>query len=104
MLIRYGYEISITCPQPTPLVCLLAVHEERKADIRVPESVFTVPEVATTTYLDLFGNRCRRLVAPAGDLTLGATRRSRMTASSIPCCPAPAKCRSPNCRTIAWST
>jgi transglutaminase-like putative cysteine protease len=70
MLIRYGYEISITCPQPTPLVCLLAVHEERKADIRVPESVFTVPEVATSTYLDLFGNRCRRLVAPAGDLTL----------------------------------
>jgi transglutaminase-like putative cysteine protease len=70
MLIRYGYEISITCPQPTPLVCLLAVHEERKADIRVPESVFTVPEVAMTTYLDLFGNRCRRLVAPAGDLTL----------------------------------
>jgi transglutaminase-like putative cysteine protease len=70
MLIRYGYEISITCPQPTPLVCLLAVHEEHKADIRVPESVFTVPEVATSTYLDLFGNRCRRLVAPAGDLTL----------------------------------
>jgi transglutaminase-like putative cysteine protease len=70
MLIRYGYEISITCPQPTPLVCLLAVHEERKADIRVPETVFTVPDTATTTYLDLFGNRCRRLVAPAGDLTL----------------------------------
>ena len=59
MLIRYGYEISITCPQPTPLVCLLAVHDDRKADIRVPESVFTVPEVATSTYLDLFGNRCR---------------------------------------------
>jgi transglutaminase-like putative cysteine protease len=70
MLIRYGYEISITCQQPTPLVCLLAVHEERKADIRVPETVFTVPDTATTTYLDLFGNRCRRLVAPAGDLTL----------------------------------
>ena len=46
MLIRYGYEISITCPQPTPLVCLLAVHEERKADIRVPETVFTVPDIA----------------------------------------------------------
>ena len=70
MLIRYGYEISISCPQPTPLVCLLAVHEERKADIRVPETVFTVPDTATTTYHDLFGNRCRRLVAPAGDLTL----------------------------------
>jgi transglutaminase-like putative cysteine protease len=70
MLIRYGYEISITCPQPTPLVCLLAVHEERKPDIRVPETVFTVPDIPTTTYRDLFGNRCRRLVAPAGDLTL----------------------------------
>ena len=70
MLIRYGYEISINCPQPTPLVCLLAVHEERKPDIRVPETVFTVPDIPTTTYLDLFGNRCRRLVAPAGDLTL----------------------------------
>ena len=70
MLIRYGYEITINCPQPTPLVCLLAVHEERKADIRVPETVFTVPDTPTTTYLDLFGNRCRRLVAPAGDLTL----------------------------------
>ena len=70
MLIRYGYEISITCPQPTPLVCLLAVHQERKPDIRVPETVFTVPDIPTTTYLDLFGNRCRRLVAPAGDLTL----------------------------------
>jgi transglutaminase-like putative cysteine protease len=70
MLIRYGYEISISCQQPTPLVCLLAVHEERKPDIRVPETVFTVPDIPTTTYLDLFGNRCRRLVAPAGDLTL----------------------------------
>ena len=70
MLIRYGYEISINCQQPTPLVCLLAVHEERKPDIRVPETVFTVPDIPTTTYLDLFGNRCRRLVAPAGDLTL----------------------------------
>jgi transglutaminase-like putative cysteine protease len=70
MLIRYGYEITLTCAQPTPLVCLLSVHEDRKADIRVPETIFTMPEVPTTTYHDLFGNRCRRLVAPAGDLTL----------------------------------
>ena len=70
MLIRYGYEISLTCAQPTALVCLLSVHEDRKADIRVPETIFTMPEVPTTTYHDLFGNRCHRLVAPAGDLTL----------------------------------
>jgi transglutaminase-like putative cysteine protease len=70
MLIRYGYEITLTCPQPTPLVCLLSVHEDRAADIRAPESTFTMPEVPTSTYHDLFGNLCRRLVAPAGDLTM----------------------------------
>jgi transglutaminase-like putative cysteine protease len=70
MLIRYGYEITLTCKQPTALVCLLSVHEDRTADIRVPETLFTIPDVATTTYRDLFGNRCRRLVAPAGDLTI----------------------------------
>ena len=70
MLIRYGYEITLNCAQPTVLVCLLSVHQERMADMRVPETFFTIPEVLTTTYLDLFGNRCRRLVAPVGDLTL----------------------------------
>ena len=70
MFIRYGYEITVTCPQPTALVCLLSVHDDRAADIRVPESTFTMPDVPTTTYRDLFGNRCRRLVAPVGDLTI----------------------------------
>ena len=70
MLIRYGYEITLHCQQPTALVCLLSVHEDRAADIRVPETTFTTPEVPTTTYRDLYGNRCRRLVAPAGDLTM----------------------------------
>jgi hypothetical protein len=70
MLIRYGYEITLTCAQPTALVCLLSVHEDRTSDIRAPETIFTMPEVPTTAYHDLFGNRCRRLVAPAGDLTL----------------------------------
>jgi transglutaminase-like putative cysteine protease len=70
MLIRYGYEITLTCTQPTAMVCLLSVHDDRKADIRVAEKVFTTPDVPTTTYRDLFGNRCRRLVAPVGDLTM----------------------------------
>src|ERR1700735_3079472 len=70
MLIRYGYEIAINCPQPTAMVCLLSVSEDRKADIRVAEKVFTTPIIPTTTYLDTFGNRCRRLVAPAGDFAI----------------------------------
>jgi transglutaminase-like putative cysteine protease len=70
MLIRYGYEITLTCTQPTALVCLLSVHEDRAADIRVPETTFTAPGVPVSLYHDLFGNRCRRLVAPAGDLMI----------------------------------
>ncbi|TWG53164.1 transglutaminase family protein [Aminobacter sp. J44] len=70
MLIRYGYEITLTCQQPTALVCLLSVHEDRAADIRVPETTFTTPDIPVSTYKDLFGNRCLRLVAPAGDLTM----------------------------------
>ncbi len=70
MLIRYGYEIAINCPQPTPMVCLLSVSEDRKADMRVAEKVFTTPIIPTTTYLDTFGNRCRRLVAPVGDFAI----------------------------------
>ncbi|NTF90098.1 transglutaminase family protein [Agrobacterium rhizogenes] len=70
MLIRYGYEMTLTCQQPTALVCLLSVHDDRAADIRAPETVFTIPDVPTSTYHDLFGNRCLRLVAPVGDLTI----------------------------------
>ena len=70
MLIRYGYEITLTCTQPTAMVCLLSMHDDHTQAIRIPEKVFTTPIIPTTTYLDLFGNRCRRLVAPVGDLTL----------------------------------
>src|ERR1700693_2168470 len=75
MLIRYGYEITVNCAQPTPMVCLLSVSDDRKADIRVAEKVFTTPIISTTTYLDTFGNRCRRLVAPAGDFAIWGDAR-----------------------------
>jgi transglutaminase-like putative cysteine protease len=70
MLIRYGYDITVTCTQPTPMVCLLEIRDDREADIRSPEQVVTNPSVPTTTYSDLFGNTCRRFVAPAGDFSI----------------------------------
>jgi len=70
MLIRYGYEITVNCGQPTPMVTLLSIREEREADIRSPERFTTEPPIPTATYRDLFGNVCRRLIAPVGDLTL----------------------------------
>jgi len=70
MLIRYGYDITVNCLQPTPMVCVLSIHAERAGDLLAPEQVATTPVVPTTTYRDLFGNLCRRFVAPAGDFQL----------------------------------
>jgi transglutaminase-like putative cysteine protease len=70
MLIRYGYDITVTCAEPTPMLCFLTVHEDRAADIRSAEKVVTTPDVAMTRYRDLFGNVGRRFVAPAGDFSI----------------------------------
>jgi hypothetical protein len=34
MHIRYGYELTFTCPQPTMMVCLLDAHRERSQELR----------------------------------------------------------------------
>ncbi|MBC2860359.1 transglutaminase family protein [Stappia sp. 28M-7] len=70
MIIRCGYEIRLECTQPTALVCLMSIDKDREADIREPETLSTSPDVTTTTYRDLFGNTCRRLMAPAGEFTI----------------------------------
>lgn len=48
------------------MVCLLTLRDERRADLRSAETVITSPQVPTSLYHDLFGNTCRRFVAPAG--------------------------------------
>jgi transglutaminase-like putative cysteine protease len=72
MLIRYGYEITVNCWQPTAMVLQLSIRDERAGDIVKPEAFTTNPPVETTLYKDLFGNVCRRLIAPAGDFTFSA--------------------------------
>lgn len=70
MLVRYGYEIGLTCSAETPLICLLSVHPDLMRDLRTPESFFATPDVPSSTYMDLHGNRGRRLTAPAGDIQI----------------------------------
>lgn len=75
MLIKYGYGIAIALPQPTPLVTLLDVREERRGDVTEESDFVTTPQVPVSIYRDQFGNMCRRTVAPTGDfaITLGGT-------------------------------
>lgn len=70
MLIRYGYDITVTCTEATPMVGLLTVRDDHAADLRKAETLVTTPPIPSSTYRDLFGNHCRRFVAPAGDLQL----------------------------------
>jgi len=66
MLIRLGYEIAIECSQPTPLISLLEIHSDRQPDVKRQTRVLTSPNVPSRGYRDLFGNSCRRFVAPSG--------------------------------------
>ncbi len=78
MHIRYGYRIDVLCNVPTPVIMMLDVHAERRGDLTQPDD----PRVASyltgavqadvTSYQDKFGNICRRVVAPAGGITIEA--------------------------------
>ena len=66
MLIRYGYDITVSCPQDTPMITMMTLRDERRDDLRMQGGLTTSPPVPSTVYRDLFGNTCRRFVAPAG--------------------------------------
>jgi transglutaminase-like putative cysteine protease len=70
MLIRLGYDIRFDIPSPTAIVALLNIHPSRVDDLREPDEVRTSPELRTTSYVDCFGNRCCRLLAPQGAIQL----------------------------------
>jgi transglutaminase-like putative cysteine protease len=52
------------------MLLMLHVRPERNADLDTPEILVASPSVPYRTYLDRFGNRCTRLVAPPGTLRL----------------------------------
>ena len=70
MKIRLGYDIAFETPQEVAVVALLHVHPTRAADLLEPDELETNGGVTRDEYVDSFGNRCTRLVAPAGELQL----------------------------------
>lgn len=66
MLIKVGYEISFISPQPAPMVLMLYMHPSREATIRKPDRLQVSPPLPVVDYYDLYGNRCGRMIAPAG--------------------------------------
>ena len=70
MLIRYGYDITLSCSQPTPMITMMSVRDELRDALRSQSGVKTEPAAALSVYRDLWGNTCRRFVAPAGQIQL----------------------------------
>nr|WP_228747745.1 transglutaminase family protein [Bradyrhizobium sp. BR 10289] len=48
------------------MVLMLSVHPSRKADLVTDHVIRITPDVPAKDYVDVFGNVCTRLVAPAG--------------------------------------
>ncbi len=70
MLIRCGYQIDISCAQPTALLSMLAARQDQSAARLVQEEHRNSLSIPATEYTDIYGNRCKRLMAPGGALTL----------------------------------
>jgi transglutaminase-like putative cysteine protease len=66
MLIRFGFDISVTCAAPVPALLALSPHSTvagRMVGTAWPQ---TEPSGSTGSYLDRFGNRIHRLELPTG--------------------------------------
>ena len=72
MKIRCGFDITYFCPVATPMLFLLSVYPDREHDLLGPQTIRLDPAVPSTEYIDVFGNRVTRLLAPSGPLNLQA--------------------------------
>jgi transglutaminase-like putative cysteine protease len=70
MILRLGYDIEFELPAPAVMVALLNVHPSRLPELRAPDELGVEPAVAVETFIDSFGNRCSRFLAPQGGLRL----------------------------------
>jgi transglutaminase-like putative cysteine protease len=70
--IRFGYELVYSFPQPVPMIFMLRAHSSRAGDLLRPDHMITQPDVPLETYVDVYGNTCTRIVAPAGETRITA--------------------------------
>ena len=72
MKMNIGYALEYQCPQPTPMIMNLNVHQTRAHDLVRADEMKTDPWVPLAPYRDSFGNLCTRLVAPPGLIRITA--------------------------------
>jgi len=70
MLIKIGYELVFDIPAPVNMLMALYVRPELTHVLTQPERVVVEPYTPIQTYIDNFGNRIGRVLAPAGKFRL----------------------------------
>lgn len=70
MLIQIGYEIVFELPVSVPMILMLYTHPSRAGTLKQPEQLKIEPDIPIQEFIDGFGNRCGRIVAPSGRLRL----------------------------------
>src|ERR1700677_4344938 len=78
MLIRNEFAIEFNMPRDAAMIGLLRLHPSLDARVRFPEMLNVehlddagdLTEVRIDEYLDTYGNRCSRFLAPAGHLKI----------------------------------
>ena len=68
MKLHVGFDMTFECAEPTPMIFMVNVHPSRTPDLLTPDRLRVTPTRSITSYIDSFGNRCTRLLAPKGSL------------------------------------
>jgi transglutaminase-like putative cysteine protease len=88
MRINAGCRITYDCPQPTPMLLVVSPHPSREPDLIGPSRLTLGPPVAARAYTDGFGNRCHRIVAPAGRIVISTALTVQDSGQPDPLSPA----------------
>ena len=72
MQLHIGFDMTFECAEPTPMIFMVNVHPSRTTDLVTPDRLRVTPPRSVTSYIDSFGNRCTRLLAPKGSLRVAS--------------------------------
>jgi transglutaminase-like putative cysteine protease len=70
MLIKGGYNLAYECLDYTPMVLSIHIRPEDSVNLVEPETFTLFPETGYENYIDGYGNKCTRLIAPPGRFSI----------------------------------
>jgi transglutaminase-like putative cysteine protease len=65
--IHIGFDLTYEIANSMPIIFMLNVHPSRARDLVTPDRLRLTPAVSINPYIDGFGNKCVRVLAPRGE-------------------------------------